>query len=182
MLKKSILLLLIGILACPAAFAQYPAGFWQYPVIKSAGSVHPLPNALYQPDKTSTYKAVFVINDDGAPPEHANYGLKYVALAVNAFASAGVPTSHLKFVVIVRGAVPAVLNNAQFQKHFHVDNPNLKLIHELETAGVQIVVCGQAVAGYDYDYSWIDPSVKIALSGLSSMIILQHEGYTLIQL
>lgn len=182
MLKKSVFVLLAGILMCPAAFAQYPAGFWQYPAIKSAGSVHPLPNAVYQPDKTSIYKAVFVINDDGSPPEHANYGFKYVALAVNAFASAGVPMSHLKFVVVVRGAVPAVLDNAQFQRHFHVDNPNLKLIHELEAAGVQVVVCGQAVAGYGYDYGWIDPSVKVALSGLSSIIMLQQKGYAVIQM
>lgn len=183
MSKQSVLfIVLIGIFLCPVAFAKHPAGFWQNPVIKDAGSMHPLPHAAFQPDKSATYKALFVIDNNGKNPKDVNRGFEHVAMAVNVFASAGMPVSQLKFVVIVRGAVPAVLDNAQYQKKFHVDNPNLKVIRELETAGVQVVVCGQAVAGSDYDYSSIDPSVKVALSGLSTIIILQHEGYALMEL
>ncbi len=166
----------------PVVFAQDPPGFWQNPIIKSAGSVHPLPNAAFQPDKMATYKAMFVIDNSGEDPKVVNYGFKYVALAVNAFASGGVPKIQLKFIVIIRGAVPVVLDNAEYRKRFRVDNPNLQLIHELEAAGVQIFVCGQAIAGYHYSYSSIDPSVKVALSGLSTIIILQQQGYALMQL
>lgn len=183
MSKKSLLaVVLISIFLCPAAFAQRPAGFWQNPVIKGAGSIHPLPNAAFQPDKATTYKALFVIDNAGGDPKRVNYGFKYVALTVNVFASAGVSVNHLKFVVVVRGAVPIVLSNVQYKKKFHVDNPNLKLIHELEAAGVQVVVCGQAIAGYNYNYNWIDPSVKVALSGLSTIIMLQQKGYALMEL
>lgn len=169
-------------LSYPTVFAQEAPGFWQNPVIKGAGGVHPLPKAAFQPDKAATYKAMFVIDSNDEDPQKVNYGFKYVALAVNAFASAGVPTSQLKFMVIIRGAAPVVLDNTQYQNQFHTDNPNLKLIHELEAAGVRIVVCGQSVAGYHYSYSWIDTSVKVALSGLSTIIILQQQGYALIQL
>lgn len=165
-----------------AALADQPAGFWQNPVIKSAGSMHPLPNAAFQPDKSATYKALFVIDENSKDPKSVNHGLEHVAMAVNIFASAGVPLDQLKFVVIVRGAVPAVLDDAQYQKQFHTPNPNLKVIHELEANGVQVAVCGQAVAGWNEDYSWIDPSVKVALSGISTIVILQHEGYALMQL
>lgn len=165
-----------------AALAGHPAGFWQNPVIKSAGSMHPLPDAAFQPDKTATYKALFVINENSKDPKAVNHGFEHVAMAVNVFASAGVPLDQLKFVVIVRGAVPAVLDNQQYQKQFHTNNPNLKVIHELESAGVQVAVCGQAVAGWNEDYNWIDPSVKVALSGLSTIVILQHEGYALMEL
>ncbi|MGH8278270.1 MAG: DsrE family protein [Gammaproteobacteria bacterium] len=144
--------------------------------------MHPLPSAAFQPDKTATYKALFVIDHNAKDPSQINSGFEHVAMAVNVFDSAGVPPQHLQFVVIVRGAVPAVLDNAQYRKQFHIDNPNLKVISELEAAGVQIAVCGQAVAGWNEDYSSIDPRVKVALSGLSTIVILQHEGYALMQL
>lgn len=183
MLKQLLLYtVLIGVFLCPVAFAKHPAGFWQNPVIKGAGGMHPLPHAAFQPDKAATYKALFVIDRNGKNPQQVNRGFEHVAMAVNVFASAGVPTSQLKFVVIVRGAVPAVLDNAAYRKQFHVDNPNLKVIRELEAAGVRVAVCGQAVAGSGDDYSWIDPSVKVALSGLSTIVILQHEGYALMEL
>ena len=168
-----------------AALALQPAraadnGFWQNPVIKSDGSMHPLPDAAFQPDRNATYKTVFSVTKGSDDPKKVNGGFEHVARAVNVFASAHVPLDHLKFVIIVHGsAVPAVLDNAQYRKQFGVDNPNLKLIKELEAAGVQIAVCGQAVAGMKYEYSWVNPDVKIALSALSTVIVLQQQGYAL---
>ncbi|MGA9853311.1 MAG: DsrE family protein [Gammaproteobacteria bacterium] len=170
----------IGIFLSPAAFAAQPAGFWQNPVIKDAGEMHPLPQAAFQPQKDATYKAVFSMTRGEKNSKDLNDDLAHVARAVNVFVSAGVPLDHLKFVVIIHGgAVPAVLDNAHYKKEFGVDNPNLKVIQELKAAGVQMAVCGQAVAGYNYEYSWVNSNVKIALSALSTIIILQHDGYAL---
>jgi intracellular sulfur oxidation DsrE/DsrF family protein len=181
----------IGIFLISTLSSAAPAEIWQNPVIKVSGGMVALPDAAFQPDKTITYKAVFSVTHFDA--EHAtdpDGGLVPVARAVNVFASAGMPLSHLKFVVIISGeATPIVANNAIFKKKFHVDNPNLKVIQELEAAGVKVAVCGQAVAGFNYsmgkgakDYTWIDPDVKIALSALSTMVILQQQGYSLIAL
>ncbi|MGH8402209.1 MAG: DsrE family protein [Gammaproteobacteria bacterium] len=181
MLKHLCLLaVFIGILFPAAAFAAQPPGFWQTPVIKGAGSMHPLPQAAFQPQKDVTYKAVFSVTHGQKNPKDLDDGLDHVARAVNVFASAGIPLEHLKFVVIIHGgATPIVLDNAHYKKAFGVDNPNLKVIKELKAAGVDIAVCGQAVAGEDYDYSWVNPDVKVALSALSTIVILQQEGYAL---
>jgi len=155
-------------------------GFWENPVIKSAGAVHPLPDAAFLPKRNVTYKAIFSVTKGDKDPKKVNGGLAHVARAVNVFVSAHVPLKHLKFVVIMHGkAVPAVLDNAHYKEKFGVDNPNLKLIRELKAAGVTLAVCGQAVAGYKYDYSWVNPDIKVALSALSTIIVLQHEGYAL---
>ena len=157
------------------------ADFWQTPVIKGEGKVHPLPDSAYQPQGETTYKAVFSVTKGDADPKKVNGGLAHVARAVNVFASAHVPTDHLKFVVIIHGkAVPAVLDDAHYKEKFGVDNPNLKLIGELKAAGVTLAVCGQAVAGYKYQYGWVNPDIKVALSALSTLIILQHDGYALV--
>lgn len=157
------------------------SGFWQYPAIKSEGSVHPLPDAAFQPDGHVTYKALFSVTKGDKDPTKVNDALAHVARAVNVFVSAHIPLDHLKFAVIIHGgAVPAVLDNEHYRKEFKVDNPNLKLIGELKAAGVQIAVCGQAIAGYKYEYRWITPDVKVALSALSTIIILQQQGYALV--
>ena len=147
----------IGFFLSQATLAAAPAGFWQNPVIKNAGAMHPVPEGAFQPQKDATYKAVFSITE----PEiskgdknaaYVNQGLDAVARAVNIFASAGVPPDHLKFVVIVHGgATPAVLDNAHYKQEFGVDNPNLTLIKQLKAVGVQLVVCGQAMAAHKYE-------------------------------
>ncbi|MGH8312425.1 MAG: DsrE family protein [Gammaproteobacteria bacterium] len=184
MLKlRWLLAVLLGFFLSSAVLAASPAGIWQNPAIKDAGAMHPLPQAVFQPDRAATYKALFSVTHGQKNPKDLNDGLDHVARAVNVFVSAGVPPDHLKFVVIIHGgATPIVLDNAHYKKAFGVDNPNLKVIRELKAAGVEITVCGQAVAGEDYDYSWVNPDVKIALSALSTMIILQHEGYALVPL
>ena len=174
---------LLGISLCSAAWAAPPEmiGPWITPAIQ-AGPMHPLPNAAYQPAKNTVYKAVFAVTRPSRGAHDPDGGLTPVARAVNVFASAGVPLDHLKFVVLIYGmdASPMVLDNAHYRKRFGKDNPSLKVIHELTKAGVKVVVCGQALAGAGIRHSWVDPDVTVALSALSTMVILQDRGYALL--
>lgn len=174
---------LIGISLCSsAAWAAPPMiGPWIMPAIK-AGPMHPLPNAAYQPRKAKIYKAIFAVTRPSKGANDPDGGLTPVARAVNIFASAQVPLNHLKFVVLIYGmdATPMVLKNAEYKKRFGKDNPNLQVIHELTKAGVEVVVCGQALAASGIKHSWVDPEVTISLSALSTMVILQNQGYALI--
>lgn len=178
---RSYLHVFLGILV--AAFLSLPAQAgetMQNPAIKSGGAVHPLPEAAVQPDRKQVYKALFSVTKAASDPKDVNDALDHVARAVNVFASAGVPLDHLKFAVIVHGpAMPLVLNDAGYQKRFGTSNPNLKLIGELKAAGVQIYVCGQAMAAMKYDASELNPDIKVALSALSTIVILQQQGYAL---
>ncbi|KQZ79345.1 sulfur reduction protein DsrE [Rhodanobacter sp. Root561] len=154
--------------------------FWQTPTIHGAGRIHPMPQAAYQPDRQATYKVVFSLGKAGDKPTAVSPSLDHVARAVNLYVNAGVPLSHLKFVAIAAGpATPIVLNDAQYRKKYGVANPNLPLIAQLRKAGVDVAVCAQAVAEHDFQYDWVDPQVTVALSGLTTVIDLQQQGYAL---
>lgn len=151
--------------------------------ITSAGHMHALPNAAYQPDRAATYKVVFNLTRGAEKPDQVNPGLERVARTVNLYTNAGVPLKHLKFVAIASGgATAAMLDDAHYQKQFSVANPNLAVIAELRKAGIDVAVCGQAVAEHHYEDSWIDSHVTLALSALTTVTELEQKGYALMPL
>lgn len=157
--------------------------FWLTPTIQGAGKIHPLPQAAYQPDAKGTYKVVFALTKGSEKPDQPNPGLERVARTVNLYANAGVPLNHLHFVAVASGAATAIaLNDDQFRKQFGTDNPNLPIIAQLKKAGVDVAVCGQAVAEHQYDYAWLNPQVTLALSALTTVTELQQKGYALMPL
>jgi intracellular sulfur oxidation DsrE/DsrF family protein len=179
---------LTALLAAGAAFAcagsaiaaDMPAGFWTTPTIQGYGKIHYLPNAAFKPQADQTYKIVFALTQAAKSPGEVNGALDHVARTVNLYHAAGVPLDHLKFVAVAYGpATPLALNDAQYRAKFGVANPNLPLIAELRKAGVDVSVCGQAVAEHDFQYDWIDKSVTLALSGLTTVTTLEHQGYDL---
>jgi intracellular sulfur oxidation DsrE/DsrF family protein len=172
--------------ACILALAGIAAtGFaaetkWINPAIPDFAASADLPNAAMQPDKDADYKVVFNITVGAAANEKLNPSLERVARAVNIFASAGVPLSHLHFVAVVHGpATPSVLDNDHYKEKLSVDNPNVKLISELKAAGVKVIVCGQALAGQKFPHEWVNPDVEITLSAISSVIMLEMQGYVI---
>jgi len=168
---SSIALMIVG------AIAHAADPEWTYPTIQGFGKIVALPNATMQPSKDSDYKVVFNMTV-GGDADKVNPSLDRAARAVNIFTSAGVPLSHLHFVVVIHGpATPSVLNNARYREKFSVDNPNIKLIGELEKVGVKVVVCGQALANQNFPHDWVDPQVEITLAAISDVIILEQQGY-----
>jgi intracellular sulfur oxidation DsrE/DsrF family protein len=178
-MSRSILSVVFALCLLPmAAFAA--DGFWQTPTIHDAGKIHPLPQAAYQPDRSATYKMVFVLTKASSKPDEVNPSLDHVARAVNLYVNAGVPLSHLKIVAVAAGPATALaLNDEQYRKLYNVANPNLPVIAQLRKAGVDVAVCGQAMAEHHYDYSWKDSRVMLALSALTTMSELQQQGYAL---
>ena len=166
-----------------AMAADMPPGFWTTPTIQGYGKIHYLTNAAYKPDPKQTYRIVFAVTQGAKSPGDVNASLDHVARTVNLYVAAGVPLDHLKFVAITYGpATPLALDDAQYRAKFGVANPNLPLIAELRKAGVDVAVCAQAVAEHDFQYDWVDKRVTLALSGLTTVTTLEHQGYDLMQL
>ena len=165
------------------AAADQPAGFWVTPAIEGYGQIHPLPKAAYRPDPSKNYRIVFAMTTASKSPQELNPALERVARTVNLYASAGVPLSHLKFVAVAYGQATALaLNDEQYKAAYGVANPNLPAIARLRKAGVDVAVCGQAVAEHNYQYEWVDPSLTLALAAITTITTLEHEGYHLMQL
>jgi intracellular sulfur oxidation DsrE/DsrF family protein len=157
--------------------------FWQTPALRGVGKMHPLPKAAYQPQRNETYKIVFSVTIGGSQPDEVSPSLDRVARTVNLYASAGVPLNHLKFVAVMSGAATdGALDNQHYRRKYGVDNPNLDLIRVLRKAGVDVAVCGQAAAEHQDRYEWIAPEVTLALSALTTISTLEHQGYALLPL
>jgi intracellular sulfur oxidation DsrE/DsrF family protein len=171
--------------ASAAATADEPVAgdFWATPAIAGFGRMHPLPQAAYRPDPAKTYHIVFSLTKGAAKPGEVSPSLDRVARTVNLYASAGVPLSHMKFVAVASGdATSIALDDAHYKSAFGESNPNLPLIAALRHAGVDVAVCGQAVAEHKYEYDWIDHSVTLALSAITTITTLEEGGYHLMPL
>jgi len=166
-----------------AADSEAAPGFWTTPTIQGFGKIHDLPKAAYRPEAGKSYKIVFSLTKAGKGASDVNPSLDHVARAVNLYVASGVPVSKLKFVAVAYGeATPLALDDAHYREKFGVPNPNLPLIALLRKAGVDVAVCGQAVAEHQFDYSWVDRSVTVALSGLTTVTTLEQSGYALMPL
>jgi intracellular sulfur oxidation DsrE/DsrF family protein len=165
-----------------AAPADSP-DFWTTPTIQGYGKMHYLPNGAFKPEANRTYKVVFSLTQGPAQPDQVNPALDHVARAVNLYVASGVPLKHLKFVAVASGAAtPLVLDDAHYRAAYGVANPNLPLIAQLKKAGVTVAVCGQAAAEHHFDYAWIDSSVTLSLSALTTITTLQQAGYAFMPL
>ena len=147
-----------------------------YPIIPDVGGVVPLPDAAEQPRKGA--KVVFDITAD-AKPADLNKGLERVARLLNLYGSAGLKPSDVKIALVMHGeATKAVLANDIFKSKFGTDqNPNLAVIGELRNAGVEVFVCGQALAYKGFEESEVSEGVKVASAALTVVINRQADGY-----
>ena len=181
---RSVVLVLAAAVVCSAAAsAAQPQGFWTMPAIRDFGPVHVWPEAVDRPNARSTYKALFDVTQGNPAADKVNPGLDHIARAVNTFAAAGVPLSHLKFDVIIHGGVTAIAlgEKAYMAKYGHA-NPNLAVIAALRKAGVNVMVCGNALGDMQFTPAEVNPDIKVALSALSTLIIQQDQGYALVRM
>jgi len=166
-----------------AAGNPSPQEFWQTPALVGVGKEHPLPQAAYQPQPQETYSVVFSITKAAGKPTEIDPSLEHVARLVNLYVSAGVPLSHLKFVAMIYDqAADAALDNEHYHQKYGVDNPNLGVIRTLRNAGIDVAVSGETIADQQEQYQWVAPQVTLALSGLTTITNLEHQGYVLIPL
>ncbi len=159
--------------------AEMP-GFWSTPTIAGYGKIHIPANGIHRPDPREHYKIVLALTQAAKDPATVNGSLDHVARTVNLYVASGVPLSHLKVAAVAYGgATPIVLDNAHYRAAFGDDNPNLALLAALKRAGVEVSVCAQAMGEHGYDFDWIDHNARLSVSGLTTVTVLQHQGYAL---
>ncbi len=184
MSKKFRLLMFALIFSIPTlALAGQPAGFWHSPGVPGFGGVHVWAHTKYVfvPNKHTIYKALFDVTKS-KHMDKLNGSLNHAARTVNAFAVWGVPLKNLKFALVVHGpATSVVLSAKAFKAKFGYANPNLKVIDALAKAGVVLTVCGNALADNGYTPADLNPKFKIANSAISTIVMLQNQGYALMR-
>lgn len=126
-----------------------------YPIIEEHGGIIELPDAAHQPNKNSNV-LLFITSDDKSGS--VIKGLDREALILNQYTQSGAgPENGFKMAVVLHGpATKAALSHDAYAKHTSsylrdkgkAKNPNLELMAQLNKAGVEIFVCGQALAHY----------------------------------
>lgn len=157
---------------------------WVTPVIAGYGKVHPRPDAAVQPDPAVDYRVFVRVTDDGKHPRETMHALDRLARLVNLMGVSKVPPSHVHIVALLDGdAALASATDATYRRFTKVaKNPNLPIIHALRQAGVQLLVCGQALAMEKLPDSAVVPDVTVTLSALTDSVIYGQKGYSFMQL
>ncbi len=156
---------------------------WVYPLIKHYGGVHPRPELPTGLAPGSEYRIIADVTQGSADRTHALGSLQRLARLVNLFAYAGVPAAHVHIAAVIEGdAASAILKDEAYQRRFRLDNPNLDLLHELKSSGVDLMVCAQLLAENDVPDSDIAPDVAITLSALTDFAGYEARGYGYLQL
>lgn len=170
--------------AARADEAPPPPVTWVTPVIAGYGKVHPRPDAAVQPDPAADYRVFVRVTDDGKQPKEPMHALDRLARLVNLMGVSRVPPAHVHIVALLDGeASLAAATDATYLRYTKVaKNPNLPLIHALRQAGVQLLVCGQALAMEKLPDSAVVPDVTVSLSALTDVVVYGQKGYSYMQL
>lgn len=155
---------------------------FKYPAIKEHGGIAVLPNAAYPPINNS--KVVVDVTSDSKSGSVLK-ALDRSALFLNLYEQAG-HRKTLRYAIVLHGAATkASLKDDAYSLHSgpydrsqkKITNPNLPLIRKLREAGVDIFVCGQALAHNGFSPEEVAPEITVAVSAGITVINLQNEGY-----
>lgn len=151
-------------------------------IINDFGDFFPIENPDIKTDTSATFKVIF---DVSKTSEDKNIPNKYIVTAarfLNMHADSGMSKDQLKAAMTIHASAwQDVLNNKEYKEKFGVDNPNLKLINQLNEAGVDIILCGQTAAYRGLNKDNVTPNVKFALSAMTALLQYQNNGYIYIK-
>lgn len=167
------------------AVAPDPTGdpTFQHPLLKEHGPIVALPDAAEPPRKDS--QVLLDLTSDELQGDVLK-GLDRAAVIVNLYAQQRVGLANgMKMAVVIHGpATRAVLKDDAYARHagdvVKIKNPNRNLIKQLREAGVEIYVCGQALARQKYRTDEVLSEVVIAVSAATAHVNKQMDGYVLV--
>ena len=153
-----------------------------YPVFNAGefSGVVPVKDPTEIPDPILNYKLLFevTINNPDSAADQINFSLSEVARIINLHVASGIPLKKIFPVIIIHAkALNAITTNVYYQKHYKMDNPNIKLINDLSGIGARFIACGQAMAFFNFKKEDLLPVVKVSLTAQTALSSYQLMGY-----
>lgn len=186
-MKTIVALAVPSLLATLLVAAPTGSPKFEHPLIQGHGGIVVLPDAAHQPKKNSKVLLDIIADDKSGK---VIKGFDRAALILNQYTQAGAGTDQgFKMALILHGpATQAALKHDAYAAHSKPyaraqgasSNPNLELIQKLKQAGVEIYVCGQALAHHGFGLDEVAPEVTVAVSAATVNINLQTDGYAYI--
>jgi intracellular sulfur oxidation DsrE/DsrF family protein len=143
------------------------------------GAARDVPGGQVPPNPNIEHKVVFDAAMAAENVDDVNPMLVAVARYVNTLAKFGVPPEKRKIAIVFhQGAGTVVLKNDAFKAlNDGHDNPNIKLLKDLNAAGVSLHVCGQGVMARNIDPKDILEEVQLDVWALTTLIDFGQKGY-----
>ncbi len=176
--RTPLALLVLTLTLTPLAFGADDSPTLEYPNIKGHGGVFNVPGEPSLPQKGSK---VVVDVTTGAQEGGVNKGLARAARFVNLFTLGGASDFQMA-VVLHGGATKEALSNEAYMELFSKPNPNAGLLQQLRQAGVEVLVCGQALTHAGYRPTQTSSHVDVALSAATAIINRQLQGFAYLPL
>ena len=156
----------------------------QYPYVKGSkwSGVIPVADPTWTPELTQDYKLLFEVSEQNpdSTSKDISLSLDEIARILNLHYASGIPSKKIIPVVILHGpGLDAVLTNERYKKQHSVDNPNIKLVHDLMEVGTKFIVCGQALAYKGLTRDDVLPEMKVTLTAQTVLSSYQLQGYVL---
>jgi intracellular sulfur oxidation DsrE/DsrF family protein len=151
------------------------------PAIEGYGPTYPIDDRDVPLVDGFVYKAAF---DAASNPDETavNTGLVSVARYLNMHARNGVSIENMDIAVVAHGpASKTLLSDEAYRQRYGIDNPNSELLLKLHEAGVDLYLCGQSMTFGGFEMSELASPVKVALSAMTMLTVLQSDGYALLR-
>jgi intracellular sulfur oxidation DsrE/DsrF family protein len=154
----------------------------EFPLLKGGkfSGIIPVKDPTEIPDPNIDYKILFELtgNNPDSTAKEINAGLDEIARVINLHIAAGIPVKRIMPVIVVHAAaLNAIKNNDAYHKKYKVDNPNIKLIGDLEKIGARFIACGQAMEFFEVKKEELLPVVKVSLTAQTAITSYQLKGY-----
>lgn len=151
------------------------------PIIDGYGPVFMIEDRNAALPAEHVYKVVFDAASYPGGDDALNVELESVARFINMHGGNGVSLDDMDIAVVLHGAaLKSVLSDGAYRARFDTKNPNAELVQLLSKAGVRFYVCGQSMGFRGFGKGELAENVSLALSAMTSLAILQSQGYSLL--
>ena len=151
-------------------------------IIPDFGQTFEVENPEIKTDTNTLLKVIFDVSKSPEDNTQINNYIVTAARFLNMHANAGMNLDQLNVAITVHGSAwKDMLNDEVYMEKYGSENPNSELLNQLNTAGVDIIMCGQTAAYRDVSKSDCNASVKFALSAMTALIQYQNNGYRFIK-
>ena len=151
-------------------------------LIQKVGRGTPVPDPTFPADRSLQYRIAWNVTAAPEKPDGVVGGFRRPANFLTMTDAEGVPRENVHLAIIVYGgAARSLMNDAAYKAANGVANASIPLLEALDGAGVEIIVCGQAIANQKITRDQLLPFVKVATSATMARATLAARGYSTFQ-
>lgn len=169
-----------AILIVLSAFMAAPIHAQGSDVIRKEGASPLATNVTFPAPKDVVFRIAYAVNTGPEKPDEGVAGFKSAANFLYVGDANGVPRANMKLAIVVWGtATHSLLTNDAYRAAKGTDNASAPLLQALHDAGVEIIVCGEALINRKIDRKDVLSFVKIAPTASMALATLHTQGYAI---